>query len=112
MTPAASNHLDQFFQSSRRSNGNFSKSDALVMRLRPETKFGAANWEKPLGTEARGIESGPISIAMTNRKIDILACEVDVLRRRGDAEVDAGMASRTTGQVDARAIWRQNQVTC
>ena len=39
-TPAASNHRDQVFQSSRRSSGNFSKSDALVMRLRPDTSLG------------------------------------------------------------------------
>src|SRR5207247_3836365 len=40
VTPAASNHLAQVFQSSRRNSGNFNKSDALVMRLRPETSFG------------------------------------------------------------------------
>ena len=40
VTPAASNHLDQVFQSSSRSSENFNKSDALVMRLLPETSLG------------------------------------------------------------------------
>lgn len=40
-TPAASNHLDQFFQSSRRSSGNLGKSEARLIRLRPATSLGA-----------------------------------------------------------------------
>src|SRR5262249_2731301 len=38
--PADANHLVQVLQSSRRKRGYFSKSDALVMRLRPETSLG------------------------------------------------------------------------
>ena len=40
LTPAASNHLFQFFQSSRRNSGNLNKSDGVVMPLGPAMSLG------------------------------------------------------------------------
>ena len=61
------------------------------MRLRPRNKLGAANRKKLLGAKAHGVKPGPIAVAMTNRKINVLAGEVDVMHRRGHAEIDVGM---------------------
>ena len=91
VTPAASNHLDQVlpvFEAQQRKFQQISRfGDAVTTR----NKFWCADWEKPLGAKAHGVESGPTAVAMTNRKIHILACEVDVLDRCGDAEVDVGV---------------------
>ena len=54
------NHLDHVFQSSRRSSGNFNRSDALVMRLRPETSLGLQTGKSC--SEQRRTASSPLQL--------------------------------------------------
>ena len=89
-TPAASNHRDQVFQSSRRSNGNFSRSDARVMRLRAH-ELGAADRKQLLGAKPHGAEPGPIAVTVSNREVNLLTHEVDLMHGRGHTQIDVGM---------------------
>jgi len=54
----------------------------------------AANRKKSLGTKLHDIKPSPIAIAMTNRKINVFACKVDVMRHCGDPQINLRMALR------------------
>src|SRR5262249_27448876 len=64
------------------------RGDAVASRHEP----GAANRKKLLGAEAHDVEPGPIAVAVTNRKVDVVTHEVDVMRRGGTPEIDFPMA--------------------
>ena len=49
---------------------------------------------------------------MPDRKVDLLAREVDVVHRRGHAQIDLGMGLGEPAEPMDAAIWRQNPVTC
>ena len=57
----------------------------------PGHQLGAANRKKLLGAKAHDAKPGPIAIAMSNRKVNVLARKVDVMHRCGHAEIDVGM---------------------
>jgi len=48
----------------------------------------AADRKQLFSTEVDGIEPKPITVAVTDREIDILASEVYVVHRRRDLELD------------------------
>ena len=54
-------------------------------------QFRAAHGKELLCTQADGIESRPVAVAVAYRKVDLLAREVDVMQRRGNPQVDAWM---------------------
>ena len=57
----------------------------------PSDELRAANRKKPLETKPYDVEPGPIAITVTNRKINVLACEVDVMVRCGNPEINLRM---------------------
>ena len=54
-------------------------------------KLWAANRKKLLGAKAHGIKPSPIAITMSNRKVDFLTREVDVMHRCRHSQIDVGM---------------------
>src|SRR5258708_36787394 len=90
-TPAASNHCDQALLSSRCSSGDFSRSDGLVMRLRPDISLGLQTGKSLLGAKADSVEPAPIAVAVPDRHVDFLSHEFDMMHGRGDAQIDDGM---------------------
>ncbi len=54
-------------------------------------KLGTANRKKPLGAKAHDIKPSPIAITMSNRKVNFLTREVDVMHRCGHSQIDIGM---------------------
>ena len=71
--------------------GKFQQIGCLGDAVASRNKLRRADRKKLLGAKAHGVEPGPIAVAMPNRKVHFLACEVDLLDRCGHAEVDVGM---------------------
>ena len=93
VTPAASNHLDQVFQSSSRSSENFNKSDALVMRLLPETSLGLQTGKSC--SEQRRTTLNPAQLP--SPALEACHCGVSALRGipRAHRPADSGLCCRT-----------------
>ena len=54
-------------------------------------QFRAAHGKELLCTQANGVESRPVALAVAHGEIDLLPREVDVMQRRRNPQVDAGM---------------------
>ena len=67
------------------------KGGGLAQRMPPTQELRAADREQRLGAQARHLQPWPASVAVTHRNVDVLAREVDVVQRRADAQVDAGV---------------------
>ena len=54
----------------------------------------AAHRKQFLGAQPGDVQAGPMSVAVTDRQIDIFARKIDVLKRRGHPQVDGRMLFR------------------
>ena len=107
-TPAASNQRDQVFQSSRRSKGNFNRSAALVMRLRPETSFGLQTGNSC--SDHRRTTSSPAqwpspwrTARSTSSRAKSTACVVADTRKSIPGWASANRSSRCTSHLAAKS---------
>ena len=77
--------------SSRCSSGDFQQVRRLGDAVTPGHQLGTADREKLLGAKADGVEPAPIAVAVPDRNVDLLPDEIDMMHRRGDPQIDAGM---------------------
>ena len=64
-----------------------------AQRATPAHERRAAHWKQFLGAQPGDVQAGPISVAVTNRQIDILARKIDVLQRAETRRSMAGCCS-------------------
>ena len=91
MTPAASNHLDQVFAVVEPQQRKFQQVRRFGDAVASRNKLGAANRKKLLGAKAHDIKPSPIAVTMSNRKVNVLTREVDLMHRRRHPQIDVGM---------------------
>src|SRR5262249_38352846 len=54
-------------------------------------QFRAAYRKQLLAAQLHRIEAGPVAVAVAHGEVHFLSREIDVMQRRGDAQVDLGM---------------------
>ena len=54
-------------------------------------KLGTADWKELLRAETGHVQAGVGAVAVANGQIDVLACEVDVMQRRADPQINLGV---------------------
>src|SRR5262245_39320056 len=63
------------------------------------------------GAQARHVKSGPMTIAVTDRNIDVLVCEIDMMHGGRHPKVDLGMdlgkSAEPVNQPFSGEIWRR-----
>ena len=66
-------------------------SAGLLSRRRPDSSFGLHTANSCSEHSRTVSRPGPVAVAVPHREVDFLAREVDVMQRRGHAQIDAGM---------------------
>src|SRR5262249_38638467 len=73
-------------------------------------EFWAANWKQPLRIKPLHVEPRPVSVAMSDRDIDIVAREIDIVRRGRNAQIHLGMllgqAAQPVNEPFRGKVWR------
>jgi len=76
--------------------GHVQERAALQVRRRLQCRstakiFRAANGKELFGAEPGRVQARPLAVAVSDRQIDVLAGEIDMLKRSTDAQIDLGM---------------------
>ena len=63
----------------------------MLSRRRPDSSFGLHTAKSCSELSRTGVEPRPVALAMAHGEIDLLACEIDMMQRRRNPQVDPRM---------------------
>ena len=66
-------------------------SAGLSSRRRPDSSFGLQTAKSCSAAQPDRVQPWPVAVAMAHGEVDFLTRKVDMMQRRGNAKVDAGM---------------------